>query len=230
MAEPLADHPHRPGAETALDAQGITAPRSLGKLHHMTAALLDRDPVRDPAVHAGRIDDGIAALLDACADDDGDGEQLVPWLLGLTLPRSAVCSHQLYEMLVHGWDVARAAGLGWTIPPHLARVAIEGFVLAAVDGLGRKAGDPGRRGPTASCEVRLRGGARFVLALTGAGIAVHPRLDRVDLRISADPATMLLAISGRGGSRLRRVLSGRVVAWGTHPRRGLRVFDAVKAP
>jgi len=212
-----------PGAETALDAQGIAAPPHIGELHYMTAALLDRDPVRDPAVQAGRIEDGIAALLDAC--DEGD--RLVPWLLGLTLPRSAVCSHQVYEMLVHGWDVARGSGLEWTIPPDLARVAIEGFVLAAIDGLGTS--DP-RYEPSASCEVRLRGGGRFVLALTEAGPAVDPSSDRVDLRMSADPAVMLLGISGRGGSRLARVLSGRIVPWGTHPRRGLRVFDAVKAP
>jgi hypothetical protein len=48
--------------------------------------------------------------------------------------------------------------------------------------------------------------------------------------MSADPVAMLLGISGRGGSRLARVLSGRIVAWGSHPRRGLRVFDAIKAP
>src|SRR5438132_9090019 len=51
------------GAEKALEAAGIAAPPAIGELKHMTAALLDRDPVRDPAVQAGRIDDGIAALL-----------------------------------------------------------------------------------------------------------------------------------------------------------------------
>src|SRR5437867_575981 len=64
-----------PGAEKALEAVGIAAPPAIGELKHMTAALLDRDPVRDPAVQAGRIEDGIAALLDAC--DEGD--RLVPW-------------------------------------------------------------------------------------------------------------------------------------------------------
>ena len=213
-----------PGAETALDAQGIAAPPHIGVLRYMTAALLDRDPVRDPGVQADRIEDGIAALLDAC--DEGD--HLVPWLLGLTLPRSAVCSHQVYEMLVHGWDVASGSGLTWTIPAGLARLAIEGFVLAAIDGLG--ASDPRQHEPTASCDIRLRGGGRFVLALTEAGPAVYPSRDRVDLRMSADPVAMLLGISGRGGSRLSRVLSGRIVAWGPHPMRGLRVFDALRAP
>jgi uncharacterized protein (TIGR03083 family) len=212
-----------PGADKALEAAGIAAPPEIGELHHMTAALLDRDPVRDPAVQAGRIEDGIAALLDAC--DEGD--RLVPWLLGLTLPRSAVCSHQVLEVLVHGWDIAHACGLEWTIPPGLARLAIEGFVLEVIAGLGTS--DP-RYAPSASCEIRLRGGGRFVLALTEAGPAVYPSSARVDLRMSADPVAMLLSILGRGGSRLGRVLSGRIVAWGPHPRRGLRVFDAIKAP
>jgi uncharacterized protein (TIGR03083 family) len=212
-----------PGAETALEAQSVAAPRAIRELKHMTAALLDRDPVRDPTVQAARVEAGIAALLDAC--DEGD--RVVPWLLGITLPRSAVCSHQVYEMLLHGSDIARGAGLEWTISPDLARLAIEGFVLAAIGGLG--ASDP-RHEPLASCEIRLRGGGRFVLALTEAGPAVFPPRDRVDLRMSADPVAMLIGISGRGGSRLARVLSGRIVAWGPHPLRGLRVFDAIKAP
>src|SRR5947207_1759267 len=33
----------------------------------------------------------------------------------------------------------------------------------------------------------------------------------------SDPAVMLLSILGRGGSRLARVLSGRIVAWGPPP-------------
>lgn len=212
-----------PGAKKALEAAGVAPPPALGELKHMTAALLQGDPVRDPAVQAGRIEDGIAALLDACHE----GDRPVPWLLGLTLPRSAVCSHQVLEMLVHGWDLARACGLEWTIPPDLARVAIEGFVLAIIAGLGTS---DARYEPSASCEIRLRGGGRFVLALTEAGPAVYPARDRVDLRVSADPAVMLLGILGRGDNRLVRFLSGRIVAWGPHPLRGIRVFDAIKAP
>ena len=189
----------------------------------MTAALLDHDPIRDPAVQAARIEEGIAALLDAC--DEGD--RPVPWLLGTRLPRSAVCSHEVVEMLVHGWDIVRAAGLEWTIPADLACVGIEGFILAIIGELGTS--DPHHE-PLAECEIRLRGGGRFVLALTEAGPAVFPPGDRVDLNLSADPAGLLLSILGRGGSRLSRFLRGQIVAWGPHPMRGVRVFDAIKAP
>jgi hypothetical protein len=37
-------------------------------------------------------------------------------------------------------------------------------------------------------------------------------------------------MSGRGPSRLARVLSGDMVAWGPRPIRGLRVFGSLKAP
>lgn len=211
------------GAEAALEAAGVAAPRKLGKLKHMTAALLDHDLVRDPTVHAARVEDGIALLLETCDENNRD----VPWLLGITLPPSAVCSHQVYEMLLHGWDVAHSSGLEWPIPAHLALVAIEGFVLPAVARLG---GGDGQQEPTSSCEIRLRGGGRFVLALTPTGVAILPPGRRVDLRMSADPAAMLLAMSGRGGSRWKRVLTGRIVPWGRHPMRGLRVFDAIRAP
>lgn len=210
------------GAVAALDVQGVTPPPHLSELHLMTRALLDRDPVSDPKVHAAQIEEGIAALLDACDED-----RPVPWLLGATLPRSAVCSHQVLEMLVHGWDIARASGLEWTIPADLACVAIEGFLLAIIGELGTS--DP-HHAPQASCEIRLRGGGRFVLGLTEAGPAVYPGLDKVDLHLSADPSAMLLSILGRSGSRLSRVVGGRIVPWGAHPIRGLRVFDAIKAP
>src|SRR2546423_532896 len=72
------------GPEAALDAQGVMPPPRLSELHHMTAALLDLDPVRDPSVQAGRLEAGVAALLEGCDGDD----RVVPWLLGLSLPRS----------------------------------------------------------------------------------------------------------------------------------------------
>src|SRR5205807_10488758 len=84
--------------------------------------------------------------------------------------------------------------------------------------------------PRATCEIRLRGGGRFVLALTDAGPSILRAGDGVDLHLSADPPAMLLSILGRSGSRLSRVLSGGIVAWSAHPIRGLRVFGAIKAP
>src|SRR5207248_11204610 len=102
-------------------------------------------------------------------------------------------------MLIHGWDIARGSGLEWIIPANLARLAIEGCIVPTLHGL---AGTEARELETsAACEIRLRGGGRFVLALTAAGLAVNPSCDRVDLHIAADPAAMLLGMSGRGGSR-----------------------------
>lgn len=208
----------------ALDARGVPPARAVRDVARMTAALLDRDPERDPRVHAARIDHAVALLLESCLD----GERAVPWLLDRTLPRSAVCSHLVSEMLLHGWDAARGARLKWTIPPDLARLAIEGFYLAMIPASGN--GYRARQRRPAACEVRLRGGGRFVLSMTDSGPAVSAASDRVDLRVSADPTIMLLVMSGRGGRRLTHVLTGRIVAWGRHPLRGVRILDGMRAP
>lgn len=206
-----------------LDALEVPAPRTVDGVAHLTAAMLARDPLRDPAAHASRIEHAVASLLDACDEED----RVVPWLLGTELPQSAVCGHLVSEMLLHGRDVARGARLEWTIPPDLARLAIEGFYAVVLGALGTGEWPDD---PRSACEIRLRGGGRFVLAVTDSGPSVRASSASVGLRMSADPATMLLAMSGRGGSRLARVLSGRVLAWGRHPIRGLRTLDRLTAP
>lgn len=207
----------------ALDTRGVPPPRTLDDIAHLTAALLDRDPERDPMVHAARIDQAVDQLLKACLD----GDRSVSWLLDKTLPRSAVCSHLVYEMLLHGRDAARGSRLTWTIPPDLARVAIEGFCLTMIP-LSGKANQRHQGRPT-TCEVRLRGDGRFVVSMTASGPAVLAATDRVDLRISADPTTLLLAMSGRGGRRIANALTGRLTAWGRHPIRGVRMFNGMRA-
>jgi hypothetical protein len=207
----------------ALDARGAKPPCALRDIAHLTAVLLDGDPERDPIVQAARIDHAVAQLLKTCRD----GERTLPWLLDTTLSRSAVCSHLVYEMLLHGRDAAHSSRLKWTIPHDLARLAIEGFCLAMIP-LSGKADRPHQGRPTA-CEVRLRGGGRFVVSMTDSGPAVLAASNRVDLRISADPTTLLIAMSGRDRRRLARVLTGRIVAWGFHPLHGVRMFDNMRA-
>jgi uncharacterized protein (TIGR03083 family) len=205
-----------------LRALGVQV-RVVDDVAHLTAAMLGREPSRDPAKLAQRFEDAVSMLLSACSGDDRD----VPWLLGISLKQSAICGHLVSEVLVHGWDVARGSGLPWRIAREPACVAIEGFYAVAIPATG----DSDRpAGPRGTAEIRLRGGGRFVITSTDTGPAVLPTSDHVDLRISADPATMLLAMSGRGGSRLRRLLSGRMAVWGRRPLRGLRMLESLHVP
>ena len=210
----------------AFEARGVSLPRAIKEVSPMNAAVLEADPERNPAVNATRIEHAVGELLGTCRDEGAD-ETTVPWLLGATLTRAAVCSHLVSELLLHGYDVARGAGLEWTIRPELARLAIEGFYLAVIPA-GDSANRPHQRRPPA-CEVRLRGGGSFVLSTTDAGPVVGATTERVYLPNAADTATKLVSMSGRG-DRLRAVVTGRMVAWGRHPIRGARMLDTLRAP
>jgi hypothetical protein len=173
---------------------------------------------------ASRIEASVALLVELCRD----AERVVPWLLGAQLPRAAVCWHYVSELALHGRDIANGARLRWEIDPYHARMAIEGFYVPMIGALdAASAGDDDPDWP--SCEVRLRGGGRFSFAGTGSGVTLRPPDHRVDLHISADPVAMLLVMSGRSG-RLLPALRGRMVAWGKHPVRAMRLLARMEAP
>jgi uncharacterized protein (TIGR03083 family) len=139
------------------------------------------------------------------------GEQTLQILLG--------------EQLVHGRDIARAAGLDWRIDPADALMVAQGAVEILPDYL-RPVGNPERR---MSFEIRLRGGPAYRLDIKGDTAVAGPAGGRVDCVISADPVAFLEVGYGRANP-LVAALTGKLVAKGRKPWLGLAFGKLFAAP
>jgi uncharacterized protein (TIGR03083 family) len=204
----------------ALDVSDIAD----GSLARTTAAFLAAYPERDPHVLAGRLQDAIAELLRATEGLEIDallqwhGEQItIGALLGLTLG----------ELLLHGADIASALGRPWEITDDAARITM----TQAFSTIGLLVNPATAAGVHRTFEVRLRGGARFILCVDDGTILVRPASGReqVDCRVSADPLALLLIAYGRT-SQWRPIMRGKLLAWGRRPWLGLRLAGYLVAP
>jgi uncharacterized protein (TIGR03083 family) len=117
----------------------------------------------------------------------------------------------LGELVVHGWDIARAAGQPWPIEPGDAELILEGCEPILAGWVDRDRA----RGHTATYAVRLRGQATHRWAFRD-GRFQFGADGRPDVWISADPATILLVFYKRR-SQWPAIARGRLLAWGRRP-------------
>jgi uncharacterized protein (TIGR03083 family) len=117
----------------------------------------------------------------------------------------------LGELVVHGWDVARATGRPWPIDGGDVELILQGVEPILPGWVDRDAA----RGLTATFEVRLRGGGTHRWSFRDGRLQVGQG-GRPDVRISADPAALLLVFYRRQ-SQWPHVASGRLLAWGRRP-------------
>ena len=119
----------------------------------------------------------------------------------------------LGELLLHGRDVARAAGRRWPITPSQATMIFEGATAVAHGFLDEKK----VRGLRVTYEVRLRGGPRLTFAFTDGALTVTPgSAPRADCRVSADPLAVVLVIYKRS-SQWAQIAQGKLMAFGRKP-------------
>jgi uncharacterized protein (TIGR03083 family) len=117
----------------------------------------------------------------------------------------------LGELVVHGWDVARAVGRPWPIAP-----ADVDLILDGVEPILPGWVDPARAGNlTATFEVRLRGGTTRRWSFRNGRLEVATA-DRPDVTISADPVALLLVFYRRQ-SQWSHIARGHMLAWGRRP-------------
>lgn len=216
----------------ALARQDRTAPLGdLAELASLTTISVADDPERDLAVLAERIETRAGEFLRVTADRTAADP--CPWLVeGTALPLAVLTCHLLNEAVVHGYDIAKAAGEPWTISRRHATLIFEGFLLPVFQVL-----DPAALvlqdragGVRARYDVRLRGGGRFVLAFGDGGVTVEgPSSARVDCHLSVDPAAFVLVAWGRI-SQWRAIPKGQLLAWGRRPWMGLRLRGLLRNP
>jgi len=198
----------------------------------VTDAELAADPERDPVALAERME---AQLADLLGRTERPAMETVTWLGGVQLPASAVMCHLLEEVLVHGFDLARACGRPWPIAPAHAALAIVGAAAPIVTAAGPTAFVNPRHaaGFTARFDIRLRGQGRFTTAFDEGLVmqvgADHDDGQPFDAHVSADPAAMLLLMLNRVKPG-RLALGGKVIVWGRRPWRVARMVKAMLPP
>jgi hypothetical protein len=199
---------------------GDSLVRDIADLGDVTTQWVRADPERHLSLLADRIEACAKQYFADCARQSPD--EVRPWLIqGSTLPLSAFTCHLLNETVVHGYDIARAAGRPWRINPAHAVLLMDRFFLPLLQGTDSRmlVNAVTAAGVHATFDVRIRGGSRFHFHFVfddGALRVETPSARRVDCHLSADPVAFLLVFWNRR-SQWQSIAKGQLMAWGRKP-------------
>jgi uncharacterized protein (TIGR03083 family) len=179
--------------------------------------VMERFTERDPKALAQQLCTHIDDMLRSSASLDPN--RLVPWLGGSRVPLAGIFAHLTSELLIHGHDIARAAGSRWPIPQAYAAQFLDVFIAGVTrHGLGRlldyEGPAPGRR--IAGLFLSRYMSPLALVVSPGGTVALADPDIAVDLRVRLKPATFNLMMFGRI-SRLRAALTGKVLVTGPRP-------------
>jgi uncharacterized protein (TIGR03083 family) len=201
-------------------ARGEATLESLDEVDAGNARSLAEDPERDPSVLADRLEAGVKELVRYAGTVEGD--PVVKPFIGVEVPLSTLLAIELGEVVVHGYDIARAAGLPWRIEPSDALVAHREF-LALLPYLLDKKRSAGAR---VNAEIRIRGMDPFVVSVHDGILGLEQATgQKVDFTMSVDPAVYLLMYFNRVNP-LSQMLRGKLLLWGRRPWK-IQTFQSV---
>lgn len=185
-----------------------------------------------PAAAADALKSSAATLLAAFSTHpDLSALRPAPWYgPEIAVPAGNLLALAVSELLVHGYDLARAVGAD--LRPSVATSGAATAIAAAVmsEMLPRVLDERSAKGFTGSFEIRVRGGQRFVLRIADGRAWSEPARGRdIDcvLTLSAYPALLM------GYDRVpvwRAIAAGKAWSSGRRPWLGLRfhtLFQAV---
>lgn len=218
-----------------LAAMGAPEPTDdLNRVSDLSGMLVAGETDRDPARLAARVRSASAGLLDMTAGLDPSTPRR--WTGGVGLTVEGLACHAISESLVHGRDLARAAGLQWRVPPAEAALAVEGFTFGFL-------ADPASHDFVidwdaagdlhAVFHIKLRTGAQAWFVFDGRGRfsleRTRPAGRPVDCHILADPTALLLVMWTRI-SQWQAIPKGQLAAWGRKPWLGLKLTGIFRHP
>lgn len=189
----------------------------------VNARHLEEIPERCTRRLADMLEDAAAAYVAAASSADLSAVIATP--NGLVVGPSTMTCLLLGEQVVRGMDVARSAGVPWTITDDDAHLVIPGMLNIAPDYV-RTSRAVGLR---VSYELRMRGGRRFRLAFADGAATVTAAGERADCVITADPVAFLLLGFGRI-TQWPLIFRGRLRAGGRKPWLALRFGSLLVTP
>lgn len=205
--------------------------KDIWELGDLTIRAVKNDPERDLGVLADRIDAEAEKYFSECAGADPDEPR--PWIVeGMTFPLSTFTFNLLNETLIHGYDIARAAGRKWPIKSSHAAMALERLVFRVFQAAPPRTftNEAKAAGVRATYDIRLRGGDSFYFIFNEGGLTVEEPSSRpVDCHISADPVAMLLVAFARQ-SQWSAIATGKLMAWGRKPWLGPQLRGLLRNP
>jgi hypothetical protein len=212
-------------------AAGDSLIQNMWDLAATTTLGVKSDPERNPAVLADRIETRAQEYFSECVGADPDAP--CPWLVqGATVRQSTLTYHLLSETVMHGYDIARAAGRKWRIEPAHAAMALGRFIVPIIGALDPRALVNGTNaaGVQATYDIRIRGGDRFHFVFDDGSVRVEqPSSRQVACHISADPVAFLKVVWARQG-QWSAISTGKLMAWGRKPWLGPQLRAMMRNP
>jgi uncharacterized protein (TIGR03083 family) len=200
-------------AKDATSAPGT--PRGAAELN---ARAVTTESERDPRALADMLVTTVGEFLAASAKLPPDHPMPSQYFQDqMALDLAGVTGAELGEVLVHGYDIAKATGRPWPIAPDDARLALR----AALRLTSAYVNPDTARGHTGGYDLQIRGGPRVVIRFTnGRASLEQPGGAPVDCHILAAPVALLLVLYGRT-PQWGPIAKGRLLTWGRRPWRAL---------
>ncbi|MEJ2855108.1 MULTISPECIES: maleylpyruvate isomerase family mycothiol-dependent enzyme [unclassified Saccharothrix] len=164
-----------------------------------------------------RLSDNLKSTVDNLLEmtEGTDHERPIPWLGDSRVPVGGVLAHLVNEMLVHGWDIARALRAPWPMPVREAAPFFDLFIVGMIrNGTGKLLDGPPPSDRRIAVAFRSRHTTPVTLVLHRGHVTVED--EKADVRVRFDPATLNLLLFGRV-SRLKAGLSGKLIVSGKRP-------------
>lgn len=215
------------------EVAGGAVTRDMWDFDEVTNGGVNADPERDPGVLADRIEAQAQQYFSACVGADPDEPR--SWIIeGSTVGQSTLTYHLLNETVMHGADIAQAAGRPWQIKPSHAALVLERFIVPAIQVAGPRVFVNGVRaaGLQATYDVRIRGANSFLFLFNDGSLTIEEPSGsgrRVDCHISADPVALLMVVWDRQ-SQWSAIAKGKLLAWGRRPWLGLQLRSLIRNP
>lgn len=109
------------------DIESILSTTNVDTVADVNAYVLQHFTERDAAVLADQLGTAVRRILDVT--EHTAPETPVRWLGDALVPVAGVLAHLVNELLVHGWDIARALRTPWPMPEEHAALYWELFFL-----------------------------------------------------------------------------------------------------